>query len=76
MTVPFMGSFIFFLYLQITKAKDNLSAQLEEKAKALMEYKEKHNIRLSGEGDKGKENSEKKPETKASAPTGVLVADK
>lgn len=41
-----------------------------------MEYKEKHNIRFSGEGEKGKENNANKTETKVSAPSGVLVADK
>lgn len=69
-------SILFFLTLQITKAKEALSAQLEEKGKALMEYKEKHNIRFSGEGEKGKENNANKTETKVSAPSGVLVADK
>lgn len=58
----------------MTKAKENLNAQLELKGKELMEYKEKHNIRFAGE-DKGDNMPNKSTDNKVPVP-GVLVADK
>ena len=64
--------FFYFRYIQLSKVIATLETQLKQVGSELVEYRQKHGVKLSGEetSHATKENESRKPDSKA---PGLLV---